>query len=525
MAVRITAYLVGCALALVARGEDARLIGTRGEGSVFVTAPGGARTEAKGISRTTPVAVPEHAIIETGDGIAVMVEAVPGAVAVLSPGGVLALDQIKGGETRTVRLNLTQGRLSSVLDPTRRATTDYEVHAPFGTVVAHGTVFAVQVNPAGVVTLSGVVTLDRGPGVAPIEIPFGRGVSAAATAQSISKMIAADPSVVADVLAGMQAVAANFAGSTSAEPVGPAAVAELAAVASAAESAAPSQSTVIAGMAISAILAPSSMVASSQPATLAAISAVTTALVRPLAGDTAGITAVTQAEAQAAAESSSSALGGDAGLNSAMIAITVGAMRAVPSAALAETQGIAQGLVDGRVARAVNEAEQSNPTMTGQDLARVQAQAVNSEGTLAALTAIASSAIQGQANSSAGGGSGGVESQATQIVNAVNSGASGGAAAAGGGAGAPQVDLSFSNNTLVVTTTASGGGSSPGSTSPTTTQSITLPSSAFASGSTQQNPLGNGQGQNGNGQGQNSNGNGILSALNQTQPVVSPSTP
>ena len=76
------------------------------------------------------------------------------------------------------------GCAESTLDPTRSRQTEYGVRTPRGVVMARGTVFAVKIvsTPGGalntsVATLSGNVIIDRGPGVPPITIPFGKAIT------------------------------------------------------------------------------------------------------------------------------------------------------------------------------------------------------------------------------------------------------------------------------------------------------------------------------------------------------------
>ena len=262
---RIKSFLVAGFFALTAFAgaafaSDAKVVKIVGSGSAYFTPPGGSKTKI--VASPAGQVIPEKSVVETGPGIEVLIETVSGAVATLRQNSQVVLDELVAGSNRKVRLNLKAGDIVSTLDPTRNRETDYGIVTPNGVAAARGTVYSVSVVPAtganantSVATLSGTVVIDRGPGLPPIQVPYGQGSANSSLAQALSVMAANDPTVAADIVAAVQTVANNVSSSTSASGSPETAVTLLAAVTSAAAGAVPSQAGAIVQAAVSGAVA------------------------------------------------------------------------------------------------------------------------------------------------------------------------------------------------------------------------------------------------------------------------------
>ena len=513
--------VVFSAAATLAGAADAHIVKKVGDGSAFFTVEGEAPQPITGAANQT---VPEHAQITTGPGVEVYVETFAGAIATVRQNSVVTLQEISVGAKRKARLNLKSGEIVSTVDPSRKNDTDYGIVTPTGVAAARGTVYAVRVvgnTNTSVGTLSGIVEIDRGPGLAPLRVPFGQMAVNSAVARSLAELAKSDPSVAADIVAAVQVVATNVGGSLSAAGNAENATGELAAVTSAAIAAVPAQSATIVSTAIRGATDQGSATSGNQGTTSTALAAITDAAVRAAVGtnNAQQISAITEAATATVAAAGRTTSGNDNAVSAAVSAITSAAVGAAPTQAAAAAQGAAKGVIETKVAEAIAKAKSANPNASSEELAAAANAAANSAGATAAVSTIATTATgrelaaTGQANTAT------ATSVATTIAAAVNAGSASGASSASNQilsaatVTAPTVTVTVNPgaNGLVInstsgtadthstaTQTVSGNTLSPITTqtvSPTgTTQPVIQPES-------------------------------ILPPLDQTQPVVSPSRP
>lgn len=367
----------------------------------------------------------EGASIETRAGVELYVETFPGAVATIRPNSLVRFSSLRlvaaGADAgkRAAELELQRGSVISTLDPSKQAITKYGIKTPRGVAAARGTVYGVSVIPApvagnssGVLVLSGTIVIDRGPGVPPITIPFGQAALDEDELASplLSALISRSPGMAADVLAAVGVVATNVASATSAAGSADNATNLLASVTSAAVRALPGQAPAIVQTMVGAIVAPGSAVGGSPQAALRAVSAVTDAAVRAVIASGGGL-----------------------------------------SQAGAAAQGAAHGIVQARMADAMNAARAANPGLSPAQLLAAANQAAGSETVTSALSVIGNVAtgtavrLLGQS-----GDAGGAAATANGIGQAASTGASGGALAALAGAGVPAPGGGFAQPTVQV---------------------------------------------------------------------------
>ena len=525
-------------LGAAAFASDAKVVKKSGQGEASFTPPGAAKIV---IQSAGGEIIPEHSLIETGPGAELMIETFAGAVATVRQNSSLVIDELSS-TTRKARLNLKSGNIVSTLDPARRSNTDYGVVTPNGVAAARGTVYSVKVVPSGgagantsVATLSGTVIIDRGPGFAPLQVPFGQGSTNSAAAQALATLAASDPTVAADIVSAVQSVAANVGANTSAAGSSANAITELAAVTAAATAAVPTQASAIVQAAVQGAVTAGSTTSGSQQATLAAVSAVTEAAVRAVAASNPGqIAAITQAAASAVTSSSSTTGANDAAVIAAVSAVTTAAVNAAPGQAGAAAQGAAQGVINAKVTEAVNAAKAANPAATGDQLAQVANQASNSPGAASAVSTVATTAttrvlaLTGQSSNAAA-----ADATASMIASAVNSGSTAGASTGAGttitvpsttNVTGPQVIVNVAQTPGGSTVTANAGA---GTSSSTSSQTITGGTSGVITTQTGSTTVTIG-GANTPNAGAAPGGDGntaILPPLDQTQQVVSPSKP
>lgn len=509
------------AAATIAGAADARIVKKVGAGSAFFTVEGGTPQAITGSGNET---VPEHAQITTGAGVEVYVETFAGAVATVRENSVVTLQEISLGAKRKARLNLKSGEIVSTVDPSRKSETDYGIVTPTGVAAARGTVFAVRVvgNTNSVGTLSGIVEIDRGPGLAPLRVPFGQMALNSAAAQSLAALAQSDPSVAADIVSAVQVVANNVGGSLSGAGNAENATGELAAVTSAAVAAVPAQSATIVSTAIRGATEQGATTSSGgQTTTSNALAAITDAAVRAAVGtnNPQQISAITEAATSTVASAGRTTSANDNAVSAAVSAITSAAVGAAPTQAAAAAQGAAKGVIEAKVADAVANAKNANPNASADELAAAANAAANSAGATAAVSTIATTATgrelaaTGQANTAT------ANTVGTTIAAAVNAGSAAGASSAGNQISssatvtAPTVTVTINPgaNGLVINSTSGTADTHSTATqtvngnnlTPITTQTVS------PTGTTQTViPTEN-----------------ILPPLDQTQPVVSPSRP
>src|SRR3954471_6065930 len=187
----------GCVFAVwassgVALASDAKALKKIGSGEASYTSAAGATTKIAG---TGNEAIPERSVIKTGTGAEVFIEAFPGAVITVRQNSEVMIEKLSSS-TRTARLMVKSGKVLSVLDPAKKANTDFAIVTAKSVVTARGTVFFVTVIPSGgdtnitVATLSGVVRIDRGPGQPPLDVPYGMASVNSAAAQTLAALVA-----------------------------------------------------------------------------------------------------------------------------------------------------------------------------------------------------------------------------------------------------------------------------------------------------------------------------------------------
>lgn len=508
---------VSLALATAAWASDAKVIKKVGSGEASYTPNGAAKVKIDGAG----VIIPEKSLVETGPGVELFVETFSGAVVTVRQNSRLLIEELNAG-TRRARLNLRSGQVVSTLDPAQRDRTDYSIATPTGVAAARGTVFSVTVIPTtgggantSVATLSGIVRIDRGPGVPPLDVPYGQGSVNSAAAQALAALAASDPTVATDIVAAVRTVADNVAAATSAAGSSNDATNELVAVVSAATAAVPTQAGAIVQSAVAGAAAPGSSMAG-QRSTLNAVSAITEAAVQAVATSNPGqIANITQGAAAAVTSSASSTGGSDANLAAAVAAVTTAAVKVAPNQAAAAAQGAAQGVVSTKVGEAVAAASAANPSLTPAQLALIGNTAANSSSAAAAVSIVATSATT---TAIAATGQSGNPGAANAIGQAVASGTNTGSnnGAQGGTGTGPQVSVGIAQGTGSLTVNATA--STPTGTASTSTQTLTgnqlSPISTTTTGAqgastTTTNPT----------------GETILPPLDQVQPVLSPSRP
>lgn len=449
------------AAAAAAWASDAKVVKKVGSGEAFFTPSGAARVKID----NPGVVIPEKSLIETGPGVELFVETFSGAVVTVRQNSRLQIEELSAS-TRKARLNLRSGQVVSTLDPAQRDRTDYSIVTPTGVAAARGTVFAVTVIPTtgggantSVSTLAGIVRIDRGPGVPPLDVPYGQGSANSAAAQALAILAASDPTVAADIVSAVQVYAANVASASSAAGSSGNATTELASVVSAAAGALPNQAGVIVQSAVQGAVTPGSTV-SGQTATVNAVSAITQAAVQAVAtSNPAQISNITQAAASAVTSSAASTGGSDANLAAAVAAVTTAAVKAAPGQAAAAAQGAAQGVVNTKVNEAVSAAQAANPNLTPQQLAQIASQAANGTGAASAVSMIATTATTTAIAATGQSGNPGAASGIAQsVASATNTGSTSGANAGsqGGTIPAPQVSVGVvaGANGLTVNSTA-----------------------------------------------------------------------
>lgn len=513
----VVAFSVASTLAW---GADARIVKKVGNGSASFSVEGGA---AQPIAGTGSEIVPEHAQITTGPDVEVYVETFPGAIATVRQNSVVTLQELTVGTKRKARLNLKSGEIVSTIDPSHKNETDYGIITPTGVAAARGTVYAVRVvgnTNTSVGTLSGIVEIDRGPGLAPLRVPFGQMAINSATAQSLAALASSDPSVAADIVSAVQVVATNVGGSLSAAGNAENATGELAAVTSAAIAAVPSQSATIVSSAIRGATELGGATSGSQGNTSNALAAITDAAVRAAVGtnNTQQISTITEAAAATVAAAGRATSANDDGVSAAVSAITSAAVGAAPTQASAAAQGAAKGVIEAKIADAVAAAKSSNPNASSTDLEAVANAAANSAGATAAVSTIATTAVGRElATTGQGNNSTTANSVAITIAAAVNAGSASGASAANNliassaTVTAPTVTVTVSptNNGLVVNSTSGTADIHSTATQTVNGNSLTpITTQTVSPTGVQQTVI----------QPEN-----ILPPLDQTQPVVSPS--
>jgi hypothetical protein len=526
----LSSFCAALALAVAwssaAVASDAKAVKKVGAGNATFTSATGAtvRFETAGGQL-----IPERSVLKTGPGVEVFIEAFPGAVFTVRQNSEVLIEQLSSS-TRTARLAVKSGRVISTLDPARKSETRFAVVAGRSVVTAHGTVFSVTVMPSAdggantsVATLSGIVRIDRGPGLPPLDVPYGQGSANSAAAQTLATLVAGDASIAADILAAVASAAANVASATSAAGTPANAMAQLAAVTSAAASAVPSQAANIAQVALEGVVATGGSFSANPQATLSAIAAVTEAATRAVAAsDPARVSAIAQAAASVVSASGATTGGTQDSLIAAVAAVTAAAVNGAPGEANAVAQGAAQGVVTTKVADAISTAKSAVPGLTPEQVAQIATQTMSSSGMTAALSGIATTAT-----SSAFGANGttGAQATATAIGSAVNAGVSAGVASSATSLGlaassisSPVVSLGVvsSGGTATITTNVTSGVATA-----TSSQSVTnglasnlltqTKSGLETAATTTTTPVAADL------------GSTVLPALDQNQPIVSPS--
>ncbi len=303
------------------------------QGSAEVQLPG--QTTSQPV--TVGMVVPEGSTITTAAGGEVYLEAIPGAVATITPETTVLVEKLsvtKQGETVTAQealLDLKKGNIISTLDAAKKAVNRYGVRTPKGVAAARGTVYGTSVvftasgtSNTTVATLDGVVTLNLGNGVT-VDVPFGQAASggsdqAGATTATLEAAIAASGQTGLTVAALLQeavaAVAGNVAANTSAAGGADTATAVLAAVVSAASSAQPQLAAEFVETAVAAAVTTGSATGGSTAAVNTAVASIVESAVRAAP---AAAAAVSQTAAQTVVEvkvtqaaAAAQAAGGDA---------------------------------------------------------------------------------------------------------------------------------------------------------------------------------------------------------------------
>jgi hypothetical protein len=533
--------VAGCALSFLLDAtsvwaSDARVVKMVGSGDAYYAPEGAAQVKIQG---TGSEMIPEHAVITTGPGVELYIETFSGAVATIRQNTTVSIQELSAGTTRKARLRLTSGDVVSTLDPSRKNDTDYGIVTPTGVAAARGTVFSVRVVPEGngnanssVATLSGIVEIDRGPGMTPLRVPYGQISANSTVAQTLAALAASDPTVSADIVAAVQIVAVNVASATSAAGSAGNSTAELAAVTSAATNAVPSQAAAIVHAAVQGAVTSGSATSGSQSATLAAVAAITEAAVRAVAqSNPQQISNITEAAASAVTTSGTATSGSEAALSAAVAAVTSAAVSAAPGQGAAAAQGAAKGVIETEISGAVSAAKANNPNITTEQLAAIANDASNSSAATAAVSVIATAATSSVLASTGQTGNTAISgATASAIAAAVNSGSSSGATGAASAAlgstttqiTAPTVTINITQGSGGSTVSSTANGAVAHSTSSETVaghnlSAITIQTTT-PTGTTTTNtppPL----------TAPGASNSAILPPLDQTQPVVSPSKP
>jgi hypothetical protein len=525
--VAATALLSFSALADLGLAADVRVVKKVGIGDASYVVGTGAPVAISGSGNE---AIPEHAVITTGAGTELYIETFSGAVATIRQNSSVALQELAVGSKRKVRLNLKSGEIVSTIDPTRKNETDYAIVTPTGVAAARGTVYAVRVIPSddgkgrtSVGTLSGIVEIDRGPGVPPLRVPFGEMAVNSSEAQALAALALGDPTVADDIVSAVEVVATNVGSATSGVGTSPTATAELAAVTSAAISAVPSRAATIVTSAVHGAAVAGATTSGNPNTTATALAAITGAAVRAAAAaNPQQIGVIAEAATAAVTSAGVTTSKNDNSVSAAVSAVTAAAVSAAPTQAAAAAQGAAKGVIETKVTEAVNAAKAANPNLSGEDLAKVANDVANGPGATAAISTIATTATGSLlASTGQGGNTAAANSAAASIAAAVNSGSNSGAGVAS--SLIPPTSTPLTGATVSVTVTQTQAGTVINSTSgnsdvhSTATQTVNgnslspIKTQTVAPTGTTQNtvtPVAE-----------------ILPALDQTQPVVSPARP
>jgi len=191
----------------IANGE-ATLIAIKGRPTL--TAANGAAAPAKVGDKLTP-----GARVVSGAGSEATVRFFDGTVAVVQADSDVTLETLsvttESGRVKkeTTTVNLRKGGTVAILNPAKKAVTDYRVRTPRGVAVARGTVFAVRLAQnqldATVTTMSGTVTFITDQGE--VTVGFGR-VTYGSGVMSVAQAVAANPSLAQQFVEAATSVAA-----------------------------------------------------------------------------------------------------------------------------------------------------------------------------------------------------------------------------------------------------------------------------------------------------------------------------
>jgi FecR protein len=155
--------------------------------------------------------VPQGAIISSGAGGEVYLQAHTGTVATVKSNSTVSIDELsvttEGGKVtkETTAINLKNGNLVSTLDPAKKSVNSYQVRTPKGVAAARGTTFTVSYNGVDytIVATTGFVEITSSTG-AVISISGGQaslsGVNGG-TATAIGNLPAAQKAEVIQAMA------------------------------------------------------------------------------------------------------------------------------------------------------------------------------------------------------------------------------------------------------------------------------------------------------------------------------------
>jgi hypothetical protein len=153
--------------------------------------------------------------IATTPGASVTLKFFDGTVGIVEQKTTVILAALSTGPDSTgavkedTLLDLKEGEVVAILDPSKKDVTHFSVRTPQGVATAHGTVFAVEVSQdasnSNVTTMSGTVTYVTSEGT--FTIPFGQAATGGALAD-LAAAAKANPALVQDILAAASSVAA-----------------------------------------------------------------------------------------------------------------------------------------------------------------------------------------------------------------------------------------------------------------------------------------------------------------------------
>jgi hypothetical protein len=487
---------------------DARVLRVVGSAEMDLPRSGGI------VAVTLGMRVPVGAVLSTGHGSKVYLQAYTGAIAVLQPDSRALVERLEtvtaNGEIihRRAIFDCQRGTVVSMIDPALHNLDTYAIRTPRGLATAHGTSFAVTVNDtdssvaatADSVVFTGTdgttytiqagnVTFTPAGGQAQAPVPLSQAVAAnpafagvvQAAVATVSTIVqdnignlAAGPAtnllsqVVGVASAAIPAQAASFVGqavtavSTSGASTGGSAAAAAAAVTAAAAAAAPAQSSQVA-------------VAASQAApALSATVAAAAAQVNPTQAVQVA-SAVAQSLAQGAPATGSAAVTQSAA--SVAAAVTAAVPQQAAPVAAAVMQALTQASPQASAATVTQSASTlasavtSNSPSQAAPVATALSQVVTQSGSAAGANATSAGAIIAAANQGAqnpnttpSATAGTVQATAVTVSGLTNSSSASSASAGGttsgttGGGSAPPAIAD--QQTSVVVTTANGAASS-----------------------------------------------------------------